>query len=65
MFKTDKNTGSNDLIDKLMNTITGSGGGSSVLELSDIEKRQQDLDHKLYELANKHRKAYSKATGDN
>jgi len=36
-------------------------GGS---ELTEIEKRQLELDQKLYELANKHRKTYSKEALD-
>ena len=37
MFTAKANTGSNDLIDKLMNTITGSNKAASVLELNEIE----------------------------
>ena len=50
------------LVDKLMQDITGSS--SSVMNLSQIEKRQHELDRKLYELANKHRKAYEQAVQD-
>jgi len=43
------------LVDKLINQIQGGG-----TELTDIEKRQLEIDKKLYDLANKHRKTYSK-----
>lgn len=45
-----------------MRDITGTS--STVMDLSQIEKRQHELDRKLYELANKHRRAYEQAAAE-
>ena len=44
------------LFDEVMQSLSGGKKAKEFTSLSEIEKRQQELDEMLYELANRHRK---------